>query len=127
MFDGDPQLYYNLGLTYTMYSNVLNHPHRKEQYYLAVVMFEWCSKLDPHHPYATNNLAYVCILLKKYQEAIEACNDAYSVNRGANNYLRNWAIALLNHKKPGDAVEVIKRAIDAEPGCASICGCIDIL
>jgi len=83
-------------------------------------MFEWCCKLDPHHPYATNNLAYVCILLKKNKEAAEACNDAYNINRGSNNYFRNWSIALLNQKLFGEAVEVIKRAIELDPENHSI-------
>eukprot|EP00826_Nyctotherus_ovalis_P044049 TRINITY_DN4718_c0_g1_i11.p1 TRINITY_DN4718_c0_g1~~TRINITY_DN4718_c0_g1_i11.p1 ORF type:complete len:233 (+),score=52.19 TRINITY_DN4718_c0_g1_i11:678-1376(+) len=78
-------------------------------------MLEWCSRLDPHHPYAINNLAYVYILLKKYKEASDACNGAYNVNLGAKNYLRNWAIALMSQKLYGEAVEVIKEAIDNDP------------
>ncbi len=86
---------------------------------MSVAMFEECSKLDVHHPYATNNRAYVCILIKKNKEASEACADAYNVNKSAHNYFRNWAIALLNQKLYGEAVEVVKRAIEADPGCAS--------
>lgn len=78
-------------------------------------MMEWCCKLDPHHPYAVNNLAYLCILLKKYKEASDACTDAYSVNRAAKNYFRNWSVALLNQKLYSEAVEVIKEAIENFP------------
>lgn len=112
LFDGDPQLYYNQGLTFMMY---LCSSARKTQYYKSAVMLEWCSRLDPHHPYAVNNLAYVYILLKKYKEASDACNGAYNINLGAKNYLRNWAIALMSQKLYGEAVEVIKEAIDNDP------------
>eukprot|EP00826_Nyctotherus_ovalis_P027891 TRINITY_DN2186_c0_g3_i9.p1 TRINITY_DN2186_c0_g3~~TRINITY_DN2186_c0_g3_i9.p1 ORF type:complete len:179 (+),score=64.02 TRINITY_DN2186_c0_g3_i9:694-1230(+) len=88
---------------------------RKKQYYKAIVMMEWCCKLDPHHPYAVNNLAYLSILLKKYKEASDACADAYAVNRSARNYFRNWAVALLNQKLFSEAVEVVKEAIENNP------------
>eukprot|EP00826_Nyctotherus_ovalis_P002142 TRINITY_DN10404_c0_g1_i10.p1 TRINITY_DN10404_c0_g1~~TRINITY_DN10404_c0_g1_i10.p1 ORF type:complete len:139 (+),score=9.53 TRINITY_DN10404_c0_g1_i10:77-493(+) len=66
-----------------------------------------------------NNLAYVCILLKKNKEASDACSEAYNSDSGAKNYLRNWAIALLNQKLYSEAVEVIKEAIGDDPACYS--------
>jgi len=81
---------------------------------------KWCCKLDPHHPYAINNLAYVCILLKRYKEAADGCNEAYNTNIVARNYFRNWAIALMNQKQYSGAVEVIKEAIEHNPTSHSI-------
>jgi len=83
-------------------------------------MFEWCITLDPYHPYATNNLAYVCILLKKNKEASEACNNTYTINPNCHSYFRNWAISLLNQKSYGEAVEIIRYLIDIEPSSSSI-------
>lgn len=118
LYDGDPQLYYNLGLTYMMLYSLVYH--RKKQYYKAVLMFEWCCTLNPYHPFATNNLAYVCILLKKNKEATEACSNTYTINPNCHNYFRNWAIALLNQKHYGEAVEVVRYLIDLEPSSSSI-------
>lgn len=82
-------------------------------------MFEWCTTIDPYHPYVTNNLAYVCILLKKNKEASEACSSAYAVNPNCHNHFRNWAISLLNQKMYGEAVEIIRYLIDLEPSSSS--------
>lgn len=82
-------------------------------------MFEWCCELNPQHPYAVNNLAYVCILLRKNKDAAEACSNAYNTNSNSHSYFRNWAIALMNLKHYGEAVEVIRNLIDVEPACSS--------
>lgn len=83
-------------------------------------MFEWCVVLEPCHPFATSNLAYVLILLKKNKEAVEACSNAYVANPKCHNHFRNWAIALLNQRLHADAVEVIRYLIDVEPSCSRI-------
>ena len=93
-------------------------PHRKKKLHEATTMFEKCTKYDPHHPYVTNNHAYVYILMKKYKEAAEVCAEACKTNMKANNYFRNWAVALLMDRQHGEAIEIIKRAIDIEPTCA---------
>lgn len=85
-------------------------------------MLEWCCRLDPQHAHAINNLAYVCILLKKNKEASDACSEAHSSECGTRNYMRNWAIALLNQKLYSEAVEVIKEAIGDDPACYSTQG-----
>lgn len=82
-----------------------------------------CSSLDQSHPYVTNNLAYIYILLSKYEEAVKVCKQASLKNPKANNYFRNWAIALLKLKKPHKAVEVIKKAIELNAGDESNCTC----
>jgi len=74
-----------------------------------------CNSLDQSHPYVTNNLAYIYILLAKYEEAIKVCKHASLKNPKAKNYYRNWAIGLLKLKKPHKGVEVIKKAIEINP------------
>ena len=98
-----------------MYQELLLIESRRKQYNDAIEKFEKCSRLDAHHPYTTNNIAYVYILLKKDKEAADACSEAYNVNRVAKNYFRNWAIALMNQKIYNEASEVIKKAIEMEP------------
>ena len=80
---------------------------------------EECNRLDQNHPYATNNLAYLFILLRMYKQASDVCKKASSNNQIANNYFRNWAIALLNLNQYSDAVEVIRRAIEIDDACSS--------
>ena len=81
-------------------------------------MMEECCRLDPNHPYATNNLAYLLILLNRNKEAADACRRAANTNKLAKNYFRNWAIALLNQNQYSEAVDAVKRAIEHEPNCA---------
>lgn len=77
-----------------------------------------CCRLNPNQSCATNNLAYLLILLNRNKEAAEACKRASLTNKVARNYYRNWAIALLNLKQYSEAVDVIKRAIEEEPTSA---------
>jgi len=81
---------------------------------------EECCRLDQNHPYATNNLAYLLILLNRNKEASDACRRAANTNKLAKNYFRNWSVALLNQNQYSDAVEAIKIAIEQEPTVASI-------
>jgi tetratricopeptide (TPR) repeat protein len=78
-----------------------------------------CLQLNPYHPYATNNMAYTYLLLKEYKKAAEACERCFETNNVANNYFRNWAVALMYLNNYQEAVEQIKRAIDIEPRNAS--------
>lgn len=78
-----------------------------------------CIALDRSHPYATNNLAYIYILMAKYEEAARVCKCAFETNPSARNYFRNWAVALLNAKRWSKAVDAIKQAIDIDRGDAS--------
>lgn len=84
------------------------------QFEEACESFILCSSINHSHPYVTNNLAYIYILQGKDEEAVQVCKQAYSQNKVANNYFRNWALALLNLKKYSKAVEAIKRAIEVD-------------
>ena len=86
----------------------------------AVAVMEECCQLNPNHEFATNNLAYLLILLRRDKEASEACKRASLTNKFAKNYFRNWAIALINQHQYSEAVNVIKRAIDENNTLASI-------
>ena len=90
-----------------------------EKYAESEKHFNQCLELNPHHPYATNNLAYALILLKQYKNADEVCARCFSENSLANNYFRNWAVALIHLNNFQDSVDQIKRAIDIDPRNAS--------
>ena len=113
IFNTDAQLFYNLGLIYTMFFSSLSL--REQRYREAVAIFYECCRLDPSQPYATSNLAYLLILLKKFKEAAAICKQTSLANKNSKIYFRNWAIALSNLKQYPEAVNVIKRAIEDEP------------
>jgi len=112
LYDGDPQLYYNMGLLKMKYFFIISID-RCKQFQYAIECFSMCSSLNPAHPFVTNNLAYIYILLGKNDEATHCCKLAFATNPKANNYFRNWAIALLNLGKLNHAVDIIKRGIEA--------------
>jgi tetratricopeptide (TPR) repeat protein len=116
IFNTDAQLFYNLGLLYTMffYSSFT----RTKRYNEAIAAFDECCRLDPNQAFATNNLAYLLILLKKHKEAADVCKRASLTNKVSKVYFRNWAMALLHLKQYSEAVDVIKRAIEDEPTSA---------
>lgn len=93
---------------------------RTNQFYDAAYHLQECLRLDRNHPYATNNLAYIHILLGNNKEALYKCLEADKVNVIAHNYYCNWAIALLNQKMYSEGVDVIKRAIEEDDTNPSI-------
>ncbi len=80
---------------------------------------EECCRLDPNHPHATNNLAYVLILLNRNKDASDICRRAYKTNALAKNYHRNWAVALMNLNQYSEAVDAIRIAIDFDKSSSS--------
>jgi len=113
IFNTDAQLFYNLGLIYTMFFSSLSL--REKRYREAVAAFDECCRLDPAQAYATSNLAYLLILLKKFKQAADICKRTSLANKSSKIFFRNWAMALLNLKQYSEAVNVIKSAIEDEP------------
>lgn len=64
-------------------------------------------------------MAYIYILLYKYEEAANACAQAYKGNKTITNYYRNWAIALFYLKRYQEAENIIKLAIEKSQACES--------
>jgi len=62
----DAQLQYNLGLCY----------FKQKQYSKAIEHLKFCTEIEPNHPYAFNNLAYIYNLHQYYQETLNLCNFA---------------------------------------------------
>lgn len=62
----DAQIQYNLGLSY----------FKEEQYTQAIEHLKICTQLDPVHPYAYNNLAFIYNMHCYYHETITVCNAA---------------------------------------------------
>ena len=108
----DPQVHYNLGLTY----------FKDEKYSSAVDHLKICIQLDKHHPYAYNNLAFIYNMHKYYTETIAVCNTAKASNDNdsetVTNCLRHWAFALFKQGEMAKAIKKIKHAIEVNPADA---------
>ena len=92
----DPQLYYNLGLV----------NFKLQQYSKAVEHFKTCIQIDPCHPFAYNNLAFLYNMHQFYSETVNICKAAKEANRHGHNTHRHWAFAEF---KRGDCIAAIKK------------------
>lgn len=92
---GDPQLFYNLGITYLKSGN----------YNLAIENLEKCIKYDPKHIYAYNNLTYIFNISGLYKQTNELCLKCENDNKKAVGIYRNWAYALMKEKYLCEAVK----------------------
>jgi len=117
MFDGDEKLYYNLGLLKMQYfDEILILKNRKIQYSEAVNYFLICANINPQHPNAIFNIAYIYNLLKSYERTDEICYETYKNEKsnGITNYYKNWAIALTHLKKYEDAEKIIQKYLEID-------------
>ena len=71
-----------------------------------------CTKIDPLHPYAYNNLAFLYNMHQFYQETINVCGAAKLNNAQNHNCYRHWAFALYKKGEMGKAIKKIKKAIN---------------
>lgn len=103
----DAQLQYNLALAL----------FKDEKYNLAVEHFKVCAQLDPQHPFAYNNLAFIYNMHQYKDEAIIVCQTAKQnlpkgVNHGCH---RHWAFALYKKGDLAKAIKKIKKGVQLNP------------
>jgi tetratricopeptide (TPR) repeat protein len=92
---------------------------KEEQYTMAVEHLKICTHLDPKHPFAYNNLAFIYNMHQYYPETINVCNKAKLDNpEGTHNCYRHWAFALFKKGEMAKAIKKIKKAIMDEPADA---------
>ena len=101
----DAQLQYNLGLA----------NFKLEQYNQAVDHLKKCTKLDPQHPFAYNNLAFLYNMHQFYSETIQVCGCAKMNNPQNHNCHRHWAFALFKKGEMGKAIKKVKKGIQKNP------------
>ncbi len=92
----------------------LYHTFRKMQYSDAVEYFTTCAKINPAHPDAVNNIAYIYNVAKNYQGTIDICEAAAKEAKGVKNYYRNWAIALLAVGKIEEAEKIMREVVEID-------------
>ena len=85
---------------------------------MAVEHLKICIQIDPRHPYAYNNLAFIYNMHKYYQETINVCNTAKTQSPdglATSNCYRHWAFALFKKGEMAKAIKKIKQAIEVNP------------
>eukprot|EP00347_Sterkiella_histriomuscorum_P007456 403348846 len=97
----DSQLQYSLGLA----------NFKIEQYNQAVDHLKKCTQIDPKHPFAYNNLAFLYNMHQYYHQTITVCGLAKQNNPDKHNCYRHWAFALYKMGKMAKAVKKIKKGI----------------
>lgn len=86
---------------------------------MAVEHLKICTHLDPKHPFAYNNLAFIYNMHQYYPETINVCNKAKLDNpEGTHNCYRHWAFALFKKAEMAKAIKKIKKAIMDDPADA---------
>lgn len=94
----DAQIQYNLGLSY----------FKEEEYTEAIEHLKQCTSLDPKHPFAYNNLAFIYNMHCYYHETIQVCNFANVHHEDGNhNCFRHWAFALFKKNEMAKAINKI--------------------
>lgn len=129
-------LHYNLGLTY----------FKMKHYSLSVEHLNKCTKLNPLHKFAFNNLAFIYNMHEYYSETIAICakyelnlidhqqrqniqnsnkpNElklTFSEETGeqvSHNCNRHWAFALYKKQQMANAIKKIQRAVTIDPSDA---------
>ena len=104
----DAQLQYNLGLA----------NFKIEMYSQAVEHIKKCIELDPKHPYAYLNLAFLYNMHQIYKETITTCKQAKEHNRHGHGTQRHWAFAEFKEGNLVKAIKKIRKGVQKDPKCA---------
>jgi tetratricopeptide (TPR) repeat protein len=84
-------------------------------YSQAVEHLKTCVDMDPKHPYAYNNLAFLYNMHQIYKDTIATCKQAKEFDRHGHGTHRHWAFAEFKEGNLVKAIKKIRKGVQKQP------------